>query len=153
MSCWAAPKPIGATLPNLASLTRSDENWQPMRFTSFSLLGLLVALSVVCVGCTAVDYTRGQMQKYDNATSYHITELPNGMKIAVRVDKYQFFANPMPLKDEGMSALRFIAKEQAARRGRSIRPIADEDVMYSTGRNVLLGTTTWSGTAVVSYAN
>jgi len=124
-----------------------------MRFTSFSLLGLLIALSIVCVGCTAVDYTRGQMQKYDNATSYHITELPNGIKVAVRVDKYQFFANPMPLKDEGMSALRFIAKEQAARRGRSIRPVADDDVMYSTGRNVLLGTTTWSGTAVVSYAN
>ena len=122
-----------------------------MRFTSFSLLGLLVALSVVCVGCTAVDYTRGQMQKYDNATSYHITELPNGMKVAVRVDKYQ--SSPMALKDEGMSALRFIAKEQAARRGRSIRPVTDYDVMYSTGRNVLLGTTTWSGTAVISYVN
>ena len=100
-----------------------------------------------------MDYTGGQMSKYNDATSYHVTEIPNGMKLAVRVDKYQFFPSPLALKDEGMSALRFIAKEQAARRGHAIKPISDEDIMYSTGRNVLLGTLTWSGTAVVPFAN
>ena len=93
------------------------------------------------------------MRKYDDATSYYITDFPKGMKVAVRVDKYQFISSPLAVKDEGMSALRFIAREQAARRGHTIKPIPDEDVLYSTGRNILIGTTTWSGTAIVQFAD
>lgn len=129
-----------------------------MKPFSFELAGgfarrVICILSALMVGCTAVDYSGGQMRKYDNATSYHVTDLPNGMKIAVRSDKYQFATNPLALKDEGLSALRFIAREQAAQRGRTIQPIRDEDIMYSTGRNVLLGTTTWSATAIVLFSD
>ena len=110
-------------------------------------------VSTLCVlGCAqVVDYSRGNLTRYDANTRYHVAQLPNGMQISVRTDVYQFIPIPSSVAEQGMSSLRFIAKEQAARMGKSIKPIADKDVKFSSARDILTGTTSWSGTAIVEF--
>lgn len=109
-------------------------------------------LSVLAAGCAGVvDYSRGNLVRYDENTRYHVRQFPNGMQVSVRTDVYQFIPIPSSVAEQGMSSLRFIAKEEAAKLGKSIRPIADEDVKFSSGRDILTGTTSWSGTVIVAF--
>jgi hypothetical protein len=103
-------------------------------------------------GCAGVvDYSRGNLKRYDENTRYHVQYLPNGMQVSVRTDVYQFIPIPSSVAEQGMSNLRFIAREQAAKLGKSIKPIADEDVKFSSARDILTGTTSWSGTAIATF--
>jgi hypothetical protein len=116
------------------------------------LLRIVVLVSLLAAGCAGVvDYSRGNLQRYDDNTRYHVRHFPNGMQVSVRTDVYQFIPIPSSVTEQGMSSLRFIAREQAAKLGKSIKPISDEEVKFSSGRDILTGTTSWSGTAIVKF--
>jgi hypothetical protein len=115
-------------------------------------LRIIALLSLLAAGCAGVvDYSRGNLVRYDKNTRYHIKQLPSGMQVSVRTDVYQFIPIPSSVSAQGMSSLRFIAKEQAAKLGKSIKPIAEEEVKFSSARDILTGTTSWSGTAIVAF--
>ena len=115
-------------------------------------LWIIALISLLAAGCAGVvDYSRGNLVRYDENTRYHIKQLPSGMQVSVRTDVYQFIPIPSSVTEQGMSSLRFIAREQAAKLGKSIKPILDEDVKFSSGRDILTGTTSWSGTAIVMF--
>mgnify|MGYP007086454076 CR=1 FL=1 len=96
--------------------------------------------------------TQGRMWKYDDRVSFQVSDVPNGIRIAVRLDGRGPSEGFPSLKNEGISVLRCIAGDQAARRGFSIKPIADEEVLHSRDRDTVLGTVYWLGSAVVFFS-
>lgn len=117
-------------------------------------LRIIALISLFAAGCAGVvDYSHGNLVRYDENTRYHVKQLPGGMQVSVRTDVYQFIPIPSSVSAQGMSSLRFIAKEQAAKLGKSIKPIAEEDIKFSSARDIFTGTTSWSGTAIVAFEN
>jgi hypothetical protein len=95
---------------------------------------------------------QGGMSRHDSRTSYHISDFADGMRISVRLEGDWSGDNVEAVKKEGTSVLQRIAANEAARRGRSIKPIVHHDVMHAMQRDASLRIITWLGVAFLIFS-
>lgn len=115
-------------------------------------LAALMATCVLVVGCgVPVRYGSGPYQQWDKDTEYHVAERPGGFQLSVLFSRYQFFPSPATVESACRSTLTSMAYTLAEQRGRKIRPINEQRIQLSTGRNIASAITSCSATAPVEY--
>ncbi len=114
----------------------------------------LVTLALVSLlfGCaTATKQTDASMQTYDKDTEYALTPRPDGFSLAINYSRYQFIPESDAVATACKSALTAIAYELAEKQGRKIKPINEQRIRISMGRNGLSGITSCSALAVAEW--
>lgn len=114
-----------------------------------SRLIMLALLS--SAACSAHRYSTAEYLPNDPNTEYAVEEAPDGFTIHVYYSCYQFFPAYGSAVEAGKSAIRALAHEEAAKRGRTLGPIDSENIMWNTGRDGW-GNTSWSGKLRCRYA-
>jgi hypothetical protein len=104
------------------------------------------------VSCaTPVGYTEGAMTRIDKDTSYRTEETEDGFTLIVFYSRYQFVPESDAIAQAGKSALLSAAYDVAEARGKRIKPINEQRIKMSMGRNGLSGVTSWTGTVRVFF--
>lgn len=119
-----------------------------------SLRNTFVSIAVVSLlfGCaTATKQTDAAMQTYDKDTDYAFTSKPDGFSLAINYSRYQFIPESDAVATACKSALTAIAYEVAEKQGRKIKPINEQRIRISMGRNGLSGITSCSALAVAEW--
>ena len=112
----------------------------------------MVLLTILLSGCaTPVGYTERPMQRIDKDTTYSVEDRLDGFSITLYYSRYQFIPESDAVGDAGKNALLSQAYSIADSRGKSIKPINEQRIRSSMGRNALSGITSWSGTVSVYY--
>ncbi len=96
-------------------------------------------------------YTHRPMQTYDRNTEYGIEEHEGGFTLTVYYRRYQFWPQSDSIVMACKSNLTSIAYEVAEGKGKKIKPINEQRIKLSTGRNILTGITSCSATVPVDY--
>ncbi|MHC4173936.1 MAG: hypothetical protein ACYST5_13490 [Planctomycetota bacterium] len=91
------------------------------------------------------------MQTYDHNTEYRIEEREGGFALTVYYRRYQFIPESDSVATACKSNLTSIAYEIAEERGKKIKPINEQRIKLSMGRNGLTGITSCSATVPVDY--
>lgn len=113
---------------------------------------LATAVFSLLVGCaTPVSHTNTPLSTYDKDTEYSIEEQPTGFSITVYYSRYQFIPESSALSIACKSAVTSIAWETAEKKGRKIRPINEQRIRLSMGRNGLSGITSCQASAVAEW--
>jgi len=114
---------------------------------------LSVFLLVMVAGCaTPVSHTNAPLSTYDKDTEYAITDSPRGYSITVYYSRYQFFPESDALAAACKSQLMAIAWEYSDKAGREIKPINEQRIRLSMGRNGLSGITSCQAHGVAEWA-
>lgn len=111
-------------------------------------------LIATLAGCSSpVKQTATPMTVYDKNTRYAVDDRPDGFTVSVEYSRYQF----IPESDAVALACRqqatAIAWEVARSRGVEIKPINDQEVRVSMGRNGGSGVTSCTAAAPAYFAN
>lgn len=93
------------------------------------------------------------MTEYDRDTSYRIDDTAFGFTVTVYYSRFQFIPESDVVKDAGRAAMLNIAHEVAESRGKMLRPIDEQRIQMSMGRNGFSGITSFSGSVTVVYAD
>lgn len=102
----------------------------------------IIVLASILGGCaTPIKHTEKPMTRYDKNTTSRVDETSTTMTVSVYHSRYQFIAEANSVIQEAKSAAMAIARERAAAQGRKIKPIDEQSVRVSTGRNGLSGIT------------
>ena len=120
-----------------------------MSFHKFAALILFVYLLSGCAAPTRM--TDAQMTAYDKDTEYAVTPHADGFGVAINYSRYQFIPESGAIAMACKSALTAIAHEQADLRGRKIKPLNEQRIRISMGRNGLSGITSCSASAVAEW--
>lgn len=116
------------------------------------LLTTILGISVMMQSCTRpMGYTHQPMQTYDHNTEYKVDEQESGFTITVYYRRYQFIPESDSVAIACKSCLTSIAYEVAEARGRKIKPINEQRIKLSMGRNGFTGITSCSATVPVEY--
>lgn len=103
-------------------------------------------------GCaTPVSHTNQPLSTYDKDTEYNITDRDNGFSITVFYSRYQFIPESSALAAACKSQLTAIAWEHADNIGREIKPINEQRIRISLGRNGMSGITSCQANAIASW--
>lgn len=114
---------------------------------------LIVMMACVVGGCSNPQrFATGPMTKWDDDNRYHVEPKPGGFLLTVYSSDYQFFPSPGALVATTKSNITAIAHELAAREGKRIKPIDEQKIKISTGRNGWSGSTKCSAQVPVEYA-
>lgn len=108
-------------------------------------------LTVALTGCTTPTQYSAGLKPLDRTTDYSVVEGKNGFTITVEYDRYQFIPETQALIEGCKSALFNAAYDHAESRGRHIKPINEQRVRLSTGRNGLTGMTSCSASVRAEY--
>jgi len=115
-----------------------------------SIIVLVISLSLI--SCTTpLRYTDKPLQPYDRDTQYRIDETYNGFIITIYYSRFQFYPELSALALACKSALTSIAYEHAQKMNRNIKPINEQRIKLSTGRNIAAGVTSCSANVQVEY--
>ena len=112
------------------------------------ILGLVL---LILVGCTTpLRYTEKPLQPYDRDTQYRIDSVYNGFVITINYSRFQFWPEISAVALACKSSLTSIAYEYAQKKNLNIKPINEQMIKISTGRN-MAGITSCSATVLVQY--
>jgi hypothetical protein len=113
---------------------------------------LAVGLIALISGCaTPIQQTDAAMTPYDKDTEYAVTPRPDGFAIAVNYSRYQFIPESSAIATACRSAVTALAFEQADKQGRKIKPLNEQRIRISMGRNGLTGMTSCSALAIAEW--
>ena len=116
------------------------------------LLPLLAVTTVALSGCTTpATYADGPMVQYDSHTEYHLNDRPGGFALTINYARYQFIPESSAVATACTQTLTSLAHEIGEKRGRTIKPIDEQRVRISLGRNGLTGMTSCSATAPIDW--
>lgn len=118
------------------------------RFLPWAFLASCTALA----GCaTPTQYTSAPMLTYDKDTEYSMSDRVNGFDLTVNYSRYQFIPESSAVAVACKSALTSLAHEHADKKGRKIKPLNEQRIRISMGRNGLTGITSCSAQAVAEW--
>lgn len=113
---------------------------------------------LTCIAClilascaTPVGYTEEALTRYDKDTTYRIDDHADGFTITMYYSRYQFWPESGAVLDAAKSNLTAICYDVADSRAKEIKPINEQRIKMSMGRNGLSGTTSWTGTVKAFY--
>lgn len=117
------------------------------------VFGISLVSIVLFTGCTRpMGYTNKPMHTYDQNTEYTIQERDNGFTITTYYTRYQFIPESDSVLQACKSNLTAIAYEIAEAKGKkNIKPINEQRIKISMGRNGLTGITSCSASVPVEY--
>lgn len=91
------------------------------------------------------------MTVYDRDTEYEISERSDGFSLAINYSRYQFIPESSAVAQACKSALTSLAHELADRKGKKIKPIEEQRIRLSFGRNGFTGITSCSASAIAEW--
>lgn len=91
------------------------------------------------------------MLTYDKDTEYSMSDRVNGFDLTVNYSRYQFIPESSAVAVACKSALTSLAHELADKKGRKIKPLNEQRIRISMGRNGLTGITSCSAQAVAEW--
>jgi hypothetical protein len=106
----------------------------------------LVALSLALAGCGSAD-----LVPYDQNTKYRPDNTPSGFTLTVDYTRRHFAPEMEAVREACRNALVTIAQDVAAKRGRRIRPIEEQQIATTVGRNEHSNITFCTATAPVAW--
>lgn len=113
---------------------------------------LLFACVILLVGCTSpIGYTSAPLQTYDRDTEYRIDESEKDFSVVIFYSRYQFIPETVSVAIACKSAITNLALKYAQSKNRKIKPITDQEIQISFGRNGLTGITSCSAKLQVDY--
>jgi len=113
---------------------------------------IVLSISLSLISCTTpLRYTDEPLQPYDRDTQYRIDETLNGFVVTIYYSRFQFFPELSALALACKSSLTSIAYEHAQKKNRNIKPINEQMMKLSTGRNIAAGVTSCSASVQVQY--
>jgi hypothetical protein len=113
---------------------------------------IMLIISLVLISCTTpLRYTDKPLQPYDRDTQHRIDETDNGFVITIYYSRFQFFPELSALALACKNSLTSIAHEHAQKKNRNIKPINEQMIKLSTGRNIAAGITSCSASVQVQY--
>jgi hypothetical protein len=113
---------------------------------------LVIGLCLSLISCaTPMKYTDKPLQPYDRDTQYRIDETANGFAVTIYYSRFQFFPESSAVALACKSSLTSIAYEHAQNKNRNIKPINDQMIRISMGRNGVTGITSCSAAVRVQY--
>lgn len=111
----------------------------------------LLAVSALHGCATPVKQTNAAMKEYDKDTDYVVTKNANGFDISVDYNRYQFIPESDAVAMACKSALTSIAHEEAKKIGKTIKPINEQTIKISMGRNGVTGITSCSASVSAEW--
>jgi len=112
----------------------------------------LLTFALLIVGCSSPKrLSKVPLTEYDKYTKYGVKERADGFEITVFYSKYQFIPESSVIVAACKSAATAIAYEVAETKGRKIKPINEQRIKVSTGRNGLSGKTSCLAVAIVEW--
>jgi hypothetical protein len=112
----------------------------------------IIALTFFLVSCaTPVGYTEEELSRYDKNTTYRIDERDDGFTITMYYSRYQFIPESDAVSVAAKSNLTSICYEVADSKGVKIKPINEQRIKMSMGRNGFSGITSWTGAVKAFY--
>lgn len=112
----------------------------------------LLAAGLALTSCaTPVGYTNQPMMSYDKDTEYRTDDIPDGFALTIYYSRYQFIPETSATATACKQALTSLAYDLAERRGRKIKPVNEQRIKMSFGRNGVTGITSCSATAPVEW--
>jgi hypothetical protein len=113
---------------------------------------LSILMLAVLAACTYPNsYSQRPMNELDRNSDYNVVDNPKGFTITVQHSRYQFIPETDALLQSCKSALLASAYEYAEGKGRQIKPVNEQRIRISTGRNGLSGMTSCSASVPVEY--
>jgi hypothetical protein len=112
----------------------------------------LILVLLALTGCaTSMQQTDAAMSKYDRDTEYSVVPREDGFTIFINYTRYQFIPESGAVATACKSAITAIGFEVADKQGRKIKPINEQRIRISMGRNGLTGITSCSASAVADW--
>jgi hypothetical protein len=112
----------------------------------------LCFLALILTGCAQpMSQKNVPMAIYDKHTEYNVSENQDGFGITVFYSRYQFIPESDAVATACKSVLTSIAYDEAKKRGKDIKPINEQRITISMGRNGLTGITSCQSTGIVDY--
>jgi len=122
------------------------------RENTLKKITIVLVISLGLISCTTpLRYTDEPLQPYDRDTQYRIDETNNGFVITIYYSRFQFYPEITALALACKSTLTSMAYEYAQKRNRNIKPINEQMIKISTGRNIAAGITSCSASTQVQY--
>ncbi|MGL0943375.1 hypothetical protein ACSTDY_13865 [Vibrio vulnificus] len=113
---------------------------------------LALASLLLLAGCaTPVKQTDIPLSIYDKDTEYGIRDRVNGFDITVYYSRYQFIPESDAVAQACKSQLTAIAWEHSDNVQRKIKPVNEQRIRLSMGRNAFAGITSCEAAAVVEW--
>lgn len=119
-----------------------------MTYAKIFLPFLLFALGSCAI---PVSHSNIPLSTYDKDTEYGIEEREDGFSITVYYSRYQLMPESSAVATACKSQLTAIAWEHADNLGRAIRPINEQRIRISMGRNGLSGITSCQAYALAEW--
>ena len=113
------------------------------------LLSILLSITSSCT--RPMGYTNKPMHTYDHNTEYTIQEKDDGFTLTLYYERYQFIPESDSVLQACKSNLTAIAYEVAENKGKKIKPINEQRIKISMGRNGFTGITSCSASVPVEY--
>jgi len=114
---------------------------------------ILFVLTMLLTGCaTPVSHTASQMKTFDKDTEYVVDERADGFALTIAYSRYQFIPESDALTIACKSVLTALAWDIAEKKGKKIRPLNEQRIRLSLGRNGLTGVTSCQANAIVEWA-
>ena len=111
-----------------------------------------VLLMFIVSGCaTPVSHTNIPLSTFDKDTEYGIKPNTDGFGITVYYSRYQFIPESSAVATACKSQLTAIAWQHSDKAGKLIRPINEQRIQISMGRNGFSGITSCQATAIVEW--
>jgi hypothetical protein len=108
---------------------------------------IVLVISLGLISCTTpMRYTDKPLQPYDRDTQYRIDEIGNGFVITIYYSRFQFYPDITALALTCKSTLTSMAYDYAQKKNRNIKPINEQMIKISTGRNIAARITSCSAT-------
>ncbi|CAN5678741.1 hypothetical protein BH10PSE6_BH10PSE6_45250 [soil metagenome] len=106
----------------------------------------LVALLLALFGCGPAE-----LVPYDQNTKYRVDNTPPGFTLTVDYTRRHFVPEMEAVREACRNALVTVAQDVAAKRGRRIRPIEEQQIATKLGRNEHSNITFCTATAPVTW--
>ena len=114
--------------------------------------GCILIATLLLAGCaTPVSYTNAPLATYDKDTEYRADDTPGGFTVTIYYSRYQFIPESSAVAVACKQALTALAYDLAEKRGRKIRPVEEQRIRMSFGRNGVTGITSCSATVPVEW--
>jgi len=120
-----------------------------MNFCQTVIAVLIAAALAACA--TPIQQSSGGMATYDRDTEYSLTERADGFSLAINYSRYQFIPESTAVAQACKSTLTSLAHELADRRGKKLKPLDEQRIRLSFGRNGLTGITSCSASALAEW--
>jgi hypothetical protein len=102
-------------------------------------------------GCATPIQQGGEKTAVDRDTRYSVEEHADGFSLAVHYDRYQFIPETSAVMAACRSNLLALAHDVAQKKGREIRPVNEQRIRISAGRNGLTGITSCEASVPVQW--